>query len=178
LYARTASFCLGTSNNFDAWDQGIAFFLPNMTWLQVRFGLVFGLVGLGLLVGRAVFFAFCLLVSAHAHTLHNNSPNAHATSTLTSTQCPPPILQTAVCLPSKPPNRQPPTANCTALPAPLPALPAPPPAPLPAHTAVCPAPRAPRAPLRMPLRACMHACVRACVRRVRTRAHCAGTDER
>jgi hypothetical protein len=75
-------------------------------------------------------------------------------------------------------NRQPPTANCTALPAPLPALPAPPPAPLPAHTAVCPAPRAPRAPLRMPLRACMHACVRACVRRVRTRAHCAGTDER
>ena len=34
LYARTASFCTGSSNNFDSWDQGISFFLPNMTWLQ------------------------------------------------------------------------------------------------------------------------------------------------
>jgi len=34
LYARTASFCTGSSNNFDSWDQGISFFLPNMTWFQ------------------------------------------------------------------------------------------------------------------------------------------------
>jgi hypothetical protein len=34
LYGRTASFCSGSSNNFDSWDQGISFFLPNMTWLQ------------------------------------------------------------------------------------------------------------------------------------------------
>jgi len=34
IYARTASFCSGSSNNFDAWDQGLSFFLPNMTWLQ------------------------------------------------------------------------------------------------------------------------------------------------
>ena len=34
IYARTASFCTGSSNNFDQWDQGISFFLPNMTWLQ------------------------------------------------------------------------------------------------------------------------------------------------
>ena len=65
LYARTASFCSGSSNNaslraratrtcsmrrthadprplfrparsrqFDSWDQGISFFLPNMTWYQ------------------------------------------------------------------------------------------------------------------------------------------------
>ena len=34
LYARTASFCSGSSNNFDQWDQGISFFLPNMTWFQ------------------------------------------------------------------------------------------------------------------------------------------------
>ena len=34
IYARTASFCTGSSNNFDSWDQGISFFLPNMTWLQ------------------------------------------------------------------------------------------------------------------------------------------------
>eukprot|EP00951_Prasinocladus_malaysianus_P036043 scaffold376160_cov45-Prasinocladus_malaysianus.AAC.1 len=34
LYARTASFCSGTLNNFDAWDQGLSFFMPNMTWLQ------------------------------------------------------------------------------------------------------------------------------------------------
>ena len=30
LYARTASFCSGSSNNYDSWDQGITFFLPNM----------------------------------------------------------------------------------------------------------------------------------------------------
>lgn len=34
LYGRTASFCSGSSNGFDSWDQGISFFLPNMTWLQ------------------------------------------------------------------------------------------------------------------------------------------------
>ena len=34
IYARTASFCFGSSNNFDTWDQALAFFLPNMTWLQ------------------------------------------------------------------------------------------------------------------------------------------------
>lgn len=34
LYGRTASFCTSTSNNFDTWDQGLAFFLPNMTWYQ------------------------------------------------------------------------------------------------------------------------------------------------
>ena len=34
IYARTASFCSGSSNNFDQWDQGISFFLPNMTWYQ------------------------------------------------------------------------------------------------------------------------------------------------
>jgi hypothetical protein len=33
LYARTASFCSGTSNNYDSWDQGISFFLPNM-WVR------------------------------------------------------------------------------------------------------------------------------------------------
>ena len=32
--ARTASFCMQRSGHFDAWDQGMAFFLPNMTWLQ------------------------------------------------------------------------------------------------------------------------------------------------
>ena len=32
LYGRTASFCTGTSNNFDSWDQGLVFFLPNGTW--------------------------------------------------------------------------------------------------------------------------------------------------
>ena len=36
LYARTASFCSGSSSQFDSWDQGISFFLPNMTWLQVQ----------------------------------------------------------------------------------------------------------------------------------------------
>ena len=34
LYARTASFCSGSSNNFDSWDQAMVFFLPNGTWLQ------------------------------------------------------------------------------------------------------------------------------------------------
>ena len=34
LYARTASFCTGGSSQFDSWDQGISFFLANMTWLQ------------------------------------------------------------------------------------------------------------------------------------------------
>lgn len=34
LFARTASFCSGSSAQFDDWDQGISFFLPNMTWLQ------------------------------------------------------------------------------------------------------------------------------------------------
>ena len=36
LYARTASFCTGGSAQFDTWDQGISFFLANMTWLQPR----------------------------------------------------------------------------------------------------------------------------------------------
>ena len=34
LRARAASFCLERSGHFDAFDQGIAFFLPNMTFLQ------------------------------------------------------------------------------------------------------------------------------------------------
>jgi hypothetical protein len=34
LYARTASFCTGTGSQFDQWNQGISFFLPNMTWYQ------------------------------------------------------------------------------------------------------------------------------------------------
>ena len=34
LHFRAASFCMGEANDFDAWDQGISFFLPNMTWLQ------------------------------------------------------------------------------------------------------------------------------------------------
>lgn len=34
LRARAASFCLERSGHYDAFDQGIAFFLPNMTWLQ------------------------------------------------------------------------------------------------------------------------------------------------
>lgn len=34
LYGRTASFCTGTGSQFDSWDQGISFFLPNMTWFQ------------------------------------------------------------------------------------------------------------------------------------------------
>jgi len=32
--ARTASFCNERSGHFDGFDQGISFFLPNMTWLQ------------------------------------------------------------------------------------------------------------------------------------------------
>ena len=31
---RTASFCTGDATSFDYFDQGISFFLPNMTWLQ------------------------------------------------------------------------------------------------------------------------------------------------
>ena len=34
LHFRTASFCTERSGHFDAFDQGISFFLPNMTWLQ------------------------------------------------------------------------------------------------------------------------------------------------
>ena len=34
LLARTASFCSGAAAQFDTWDQGVAFFLPNATWLQ------------------------------------------------------------------------------------------------------------------------------------------------
>lgn len=34
MLARTASFCTSRSGHFDAFDQGISFFLPNMTWLQ------------------------------------------------------------------------------------------------------------------------------------------------
>ena len=36
IWARAASFCSGTAYSWDdgAWDQGISFFLPNMTWLQ------------------------------------------------------------------------------------------------------------------------------------------------
>lgn len=34
MWFRTASFCMERSGHFDAFDQGIAFFLPNMTWLQ------------------------------------------------------------------------------------------------------------------------------------------------
>ena len=35
LRARTASFCIQRSGQMrDMWDQGLSFFLPNMTWLQ------------------------------------------------------------------------------------------------------------------------------------------------
>ena len=34
LHFRAASFCMASSNDFDDWDQGMSFFLPNMTWLQ------------------------------------------------------------------------------------------------------------------------------------------------
>lgn len=34
LWFRTASFCTERSGHFDAFDQGITFFLPNMTWIQ------------------------------------------------------------------------------------------------------------------------------------------------
>eukprot|EP00051_Salpingoeca_urceolata_P021197 m.328061 g.328061 ORF g.328061 m.328061 type:complete len:807 (-) comp19750_c0_seq31:149-2569(-) len=34
LKARTASFCNERSGHYDAFDQGITFFLPNMTWIQ------------------------------------------------------------------------------------------------------------------------------------------------
>ena len=34
LHFRTASFCTERSGHYDAFDQGISFFLPNMTWIQ------------------------------------------------------------------------------------------------------------------------------------------------
>eukprot|EP01062_Namystynia_karyoxenos_P003544 TRINITY_DN11283_c0_g1_i1.p1 TRINITY_DN11283_c0_g1~~TRINITY_DN11283_c0_g1_i1.p1 ORF type:complete len:833 (+),score=275.17 TRINITY_DN11283_c0_g1_i1:84-2501(+) len=34
IKARTASFCTERSGHFDAFDQGITFFLPNMSWIQ------------------------------------------------------------------------------------------------------------------------------------------------
>jgi len=34
LHFRTTSFCMAAANDYDAWDQGISFFLPNGTWLQ------------------------------------------------------------------------------------------------------------------------------------------------
>lgn len=34
MYGRAASFCTSRSGHFDGFDQGISFFLPNMTWLQ------------------------------------------------------------------------------------------------------------------------------------------------
>ena len=34
LKFRTASFCTERSGHFDGFDQGVSFFLPNMTWLQ------------------------------------------------------------------------------------------------------------------------------------------------
>ena len=34
LHFRTASFCMEDGTDFDHWDQGIAFFLPNQTWMQ------------------------------------------------------------------------------------------------------------------------------------------------
>ena len=34
LFGRAASFCSERSGHFDAYDQGISFFLPNATWLQ------------------------------------------------------------------------------------------------------------------------------------------------
>jgi alpha-L-arabinofuranosidase len=34
IYARTASFCTERSGHYDAFDQGITFFLPNGSWIQ------------------------------------------------------------------------------------------------------------------------------------------------
>jgi hypothetical protein len=34
LHFRTASFCTERSGHFDGFDQGISFFLPNMSWIQ------------------------------------------------------------------------------------------------------------------------------------------------
>lgn len=34
LWFRTASFCTERCGHYDAYDQGITFFLPNMTWIQ------------------------------------------------------------------------------------------------------------------------------------------------
>jgi len=36
LLFRTASFCSERSGHFSSWDQGISFFLPNMTWCGAR----------------------------------------------------------------------------------------------------------------------------------------------
>jgi hypothetical protein len=36
ILGRTASFCTERSGHFDAFDQGISFFLPNASWLQAR----------------------------------------------------------------------------------------------------------------------------------------------
>jgi len=37
MHARTASFCTERSGHYDAFDQGLVFFLPNMTWGQPPF---------------------------------------------------------------------------------------------------------------------------------------------
>ena len=34
LHFRTASFCTERSGHYDAFDQGISFFLPNMSWIE------------------------------------------------------------------------------------------------------------------------------------------------
>ena len=34
LHFRAASFCMASSNDFDNWDQGMSFFLPNASFLQ------------------------------------------------------------------------------------------------------------------------------------------------
>jgi len=34
IHFRTASFCMERSGDYDAFDQGITFFLPNQTWIQ------------------------------------------------------------------------------------------------------------------------------------------------
>merc|ERR1719198_1318094 len=34
IKARTASFCTERSGHYDAFDQGITFFLPNGSWIQ------------------------------------------------------------------------------------------------------------------------------------------------
>ena len=34
LHFRAASFCMAASNDFDDWDQGMSFFLPNASFLQ------------------------------------------------------------------------------------------------------------------------------------------------
>lgn len=44
LVARTASFCNERSGHYDNFDQGISFFLPNMTWIQPP-GYVHAMIG-------------------------------------------------------------------------------------------------------------------------------------